>query len=230
MGTFQAVKVKRLSDEVVSQIQQMLLEGKLQGGSRLPPEREMADQLGVSRSALREALSILESMGVIERRKSGGTFVRKLNSEKVLENIVSFSTKTDKELFEDLLEVREVLEVKAVRWAIERGTQQDLDRIEKAVNMMANSSKDESGIEADILFHLYISAATHNEVLFKLTRNIGNILRDVRERSLKLPGRKEECVREHREIFLAIQARDRLRGSKAMSQHINRVRDLISDI
>jgi len=226
---FQAVKVKRLSDEVVTQIQQLLVEDRLKKGGRLPPEREMARQLGISRPVLREALSALESMGVIERRKGGGTFVRELDSDEVLENMVSTSTKTDKELFEDLLEIREVLESKAIEWAIERATQQDLARIEGTLDMLVNS-KDESGIEADILFHLYISAATHNEVLFKLTRNIGNMLRDVRERTLKLPGRKEECFKEHRKIFLALQRGNKREAIKAMRDHIGRVEEIIENI
>ena len=228
MQTFQAVTTQRLSDEVVSQIQQMLIEGKLRMGDRLPPEREMARQLRVSRPALREALSILETLGIIERRKSEGAFVRELNPDDVLDKIVSPSTKSDKELFEDLLEVREVLENKALEWAIERATQKDLNRIQRALDMLANPEK--SAIEADILFHLYISAATRNEILFKLTRSIGDMLRDIREKTLNQPGRREECLIEHRQILAAIKDGHKSEGIKAMTDHIHKVEGIVEDI
>lgn len=228
MQTFQAVTTQRLSDEVVAQVQQMLLEGKLRAGDRLPPEREMARQLGVSRPALREAFSILETLGLIERRKGGGAFVRELNPDDVLDKIVSPSTKSDKELFEDLLEVREVLESKALEWAIERGTKQDLDRIGRAVDMLADPEK--SAIEADILFHLYISAATRNEILFKLTRNIGDMLRNIRGKTLNQPGRRDECLAEHHQILAAIQDGHKLEGIRAMINHIRKVEVIVGDI
>ena len=228
MQAFQAITTQRLSDEVVAQIQQMLLEGKLRMGDRLPPEREMARQLRVSRSALREALSILETLGIIERRKSGGAFVRKLNSDDVLDKIVSPSTKSDKELFEDLLEVREVLESKALEWAIERATKQDLNRIERALDMLADPEK--SAIEADILFHLYISAATRNEILFKLTRNIGDMLRDIREKTLNQPGRREECLIEHHHILATIKNGHKVEGIRAMIDHIHKVEGIVEGI
>jgi GntR family transcriptional repressor for pyruvate dehydrogenase complex len=224
---FKSIKIKRVSDEVVSQIHELLMDGKLKKGDRLLPEREMAKELGVSRPALREALFALESTGFIERRKSGGCFVRKFSSNDLINSIVS--SKSDKQLFMDLLEVIEVLESKTVELAIERATGQDLQRIDEAIEMMESPGVG-SGVEADIRFHLYIAVASHNEIIFKLMKNIENLLYSTRKQTLELPGRKEESIIEHKQIFQAIKEKKRERAVQAMRFHIRRVEDLIDRI
>lgn len=224
---FDSIKIKRVSDEVVSQIHQLLLDGKLKKGDRLLPEREMAKELGVSRPALREALFALESTGVIERRKGGGCYVRRFSSNDLITSIVS--SKSDKQLFIDLLEVREVLESRAVELAIERATGRDLQRIGEAIEMMESPSSG-SGIEADIRFHLYIAAASHNEIIFKLTKNIENLLYSTRKQTLELPGRKEESAIEHRQIFQAIKEKKKGQAVQEMKFHIRKVEDLIDQM
>jgi GntR family transcriptional repressor for pyruvate dehydrogenase complex len=221
---FNSIKNTRVSDEVISQIHQLLLNGKLKKGDRLLPEREMAKELGVSRPALREALSALESTGVIERRKEGGRYVRRFSSHDLIFSIVS--SKSDKQLFRDLLEMREVLESKAVELAIGRATEHDLQRIDEAVKMMENSISG-SGIEADIRFHLFVAAASHNEIIFQLTRNIGNLLYSTREKTLELPGRKKESIIEHRQIYQAIKEKKGQQAVQAMKTHIRKVEGLI---
>ncbi len=221
---FNSIKITRVSDEVISQIHQLLLDGKLKKGDRLLPEREMAKELGVSRPALREALSALESTGVIERRKGGGCYVRRFSSNDLITSIVS--SKSDEQLFMDILEVREVLESKAVELAIGRATEQDLQRIDEAIKMMEIPGAG-SGIEADIRFHLFIAAASHNEIIFKLTKNIGNLLYSTREQTLELPGRKKESTIEHKQIFQAIKEKKRGRAVQAMKLHIRKVENLI---
>ncbi len=223
---FKAIKNRRISDEVIAQIQQLLIDGKLKKGERLLPERELAKKLGVSRAVLREALSALESMGILERKKGGGAYVRQFSSEELMKSFVR--TKTDKELFEDLLEIREVVESKAVEWAVLRATEMDIMRMKNALEKMINS--DRPRIEDDVLFHLTISAATHNEILFELSKNIGNMLYRTREKTLNLPGRKEECINEHRKIYEAIRDRDVARAVEAMKSHIRIVEKLIEKI
>lgn len=221
---FNSIKITRVSDEVISQIHQLLLDEKLKKGDRLLPEREMAKELGVSRPALREALSALESTGVIERRKGGGCYVRRFSSNDLITNIVS--SKSDEQLFMDILEVREVIESKAVELAIERATEQDLQRIDEAIKRMESPGTG-SGIEADIHFHLLIAAASHNEIIFKLTKNIGNLLYATREQTLELPGRLKESIIEHKKILQAIKEKKREQAEQAMKFHIRKVKDLV---
>lgn len=226
---FEAVEVRGIHHEIIAQIRRLFLQNKLKPGDRLPTEQEMARQFGVSRGPIREALSALETVGLIERRKGSGSFLRKLKPGEVLAGLLP--TKTDKELFVDLIEVRKVLESKAVELMIEKGTQEDLNNIKRAIFMLENGlNTNGSAVEADVLFHLYIAMASHNRILFEITKNIGEMLRDVREKTLKKPGRLEKCLEEHRDIFLALQERDIERAREAIVSHLDEVEELLDSI
>lgn len=160
---FQNIKSIRVSDQIVSQIQVQIVEGQLAEGQKLPNEQDLAQQFGVSRASVREALSMLESKGVVERHKNGGTFLCKYCLEKILAAI-DIPRKLDSELFEDLYEAREILEIRVAELACERADELDFMKIEKTLDMMQTSlEKGDSGIKADILFHQCIAMATKNQ-------------------------------------------------------------------
>lgn len=227
---FQSIKSMRVSDQIVSQIQAQIVEGKLTEGQKLPNEPELAQQFGVSRTSVREALSMLESKGVVERHKNGGTFLCKYCLEKILAAI-DIPHEMDSELFEDLYEARELLEIKVAELACERADELDFMKLEKTLDMMqASLEKGDSGIKADILFHQCIAMATKNQVIAGIIRSLGTTLEDMRVKTLAYPGRLETCLEEHRAIYLAIKARDPELCAKLMKQHFGAVAHIRSEL
>ncbi len=225
MVDFRGVLTVRSSSEaIVAWIEEMILKGELKPGDRLPNEPDLARRLGVSRGALREALAVLKAKGVIERRPGRGTYVRRINRAELLGELAA--RKRDEDLFLDLLEVREILESKALELAIERGTSKDLEKIQDALALLPRAIAEgaPSPLEADLEFHLALALAAHNEILFRLARNVNELLQDVRERTLMKPGRLAACQREHEAIFAAIRDRDRDRALKALRSHLDQVR------
>jgi len=219
-----ALPIRGSSEAIVVWIENMILKGELKPGERLPNEPDLARMFGVSRGALREALSALKAKGIIERRPGRGTYIRRVRRAELLSELAT--RKGDEELFLDLLEVREWLESKVVELAIERGTPKDIEKIGDALQLLprAVSGGTPSPLEADLEFHLSLALAAHNEILFRLARNVSELLQDVRERTLMQPGRLATCQREHEAIYAAICDRDLNCALKAIKAHLNQVR------
>lgn len=227
---FQNVKTIRVSDQIATQIRRLLLEGKLKPGQRLPTESELAEKFGASRASVREALSALESEGLLERRKNGGTFLRRFSLNRVL-SAVEFPRKLDRELFADLVEARQMLEIQIVELAALRADHQDLQRIERALEIMGEDlAAHRSGLEADILFHQCLAAATKNQVLTGLSRSIGRMMQKTRARTLDVPGRLAQCLKEHREIYEAVRDHDSERGRRLIKEHLALVRQILDEL
>lgn len=212
------------SEAVATWIEEQILRGNLKPGDRLPNEYELAQMFGVSRGALREALFALKNKGFIERKPGKGTFVRRIDRTKLMGGLIT--KKRDEELFLDLLEVREILESKIIEFAISRGTAEDIEKIEAALQLLPRVIKegDPSPLEADLEFHLSLALAAHNEILYILAWKVSELLKDVREKTLLAPGRLALCQQEHEAIFAAVRSRDLKRALTALKTHLNQVR------
>jgi GntR family transcriptional repressor for pyruvate dehydrogenase complex len=220
---FQTIKSMRVSEQIVNQIQSQIVEGKLTECQKLPNETGLAQEFGVSRASVREALTILESKGVIERHKNGGTFVCKYCLEKILAAI-DIPRKLDSEMFEDLYEAREILEIKAGELACQRADELDYMKMKKTLDMMQESlERGDSGINSDVLFHQCIAMATKNQIIAGIDRSLGNMMKDMRVKTLAYPGRLAQCLKEHRAIYLAIQERDSQKCVDLLRQHFGAV-------
>ena len=227
---FQNIKALRVSDQIVNQIQCLVVEGKLEEGQKLPNETELSQQFGVSRASVREALSILESKGVVERHKNGGTFLCRLCLEKILAAI-DFPRKPDAEMFGDLYEAREILELKAGELACERADELDLMKMRKTIDMMQESLRSgDSGIQADILFHQCIAMATKNQIIAGIVKSMGTTMKDMRVKTLSYPGRLAECLEEHRDIYTAIKDRKPERCTALLKKHFSAVARIRSEL
>ncbi len=226
---FKTIKQPRVSDQIVDQIHRLLLTRTLQPGQRLPTEAEMAEEFGVSRSAVREAFSALEIQGIIERRKNG-TFLRQYSLNRILDT-VEFPQKLDHELFADLIEARVKLEQQIIDLACERVDETDLLRMESTLSLMEDDLlSGKSGVDADILFHQCLAAATKNQVLAGLGRSIGKMLKDTRMKTLQAPGRLAACLEEHRAIYEAVKRQDSETGRRLIEEHLTVVKDIHSGL
>ena len=230
---FAKIKQERVSDAIARQLETMILEGVLKPGERLPAERELAQELSVSRPSLREALQKLESVGFLESRHGGGTFVRNVVASSLTEPLTEVLTRHPQAAL-DFIELRGTLEGISAYYAAQRGTPEDramltqrFQAIEEAHDAPEPSSRVEAERDAD--FHIAIAEASHNILLLHVMRSmLGMIRNDVvfnRAQLYPEPDARNVLLAQHRAVYDAIMARD-AEGARAAAQahmaHVDR--------
>lgn len=175
-------------------------------------EEELAKSLGVSRTPIRETLLRLEHEGIVKIIPRRGAFVVSQRKEKVI----------------DLLQVREVLEGLVARLATENMTQELIDRLKDSLERVSSAANDEDRLlkytPADVEFHALLLEACDNELLRNMMGSVNAHLQMVRLRTVALPGRPEQTVREHYEITAAIEKKDSVLAETLMREHVASVR------
>ena len=155
-----AIKRRRLFQDVVQRIQDLIRDERLKPGDRLPAERELAEQLQVSRSSLREAMRTLELQELVVSKPGAGTFVRAEAPEPVNDALVAYLSE-GKDALLDVFEMRHILEPQIAALAAERATPEDLQRMEEMLAAQADQiSRGETGAEGDTAFHFAMAEAT----------------------------------------------------------------------
>ncbi|CCO06967.1 FadR/GntR family transcriptional regulator [Desulforamulus hydrothermalis] len=223
---FRPIKTKKIYEEIVEQIKQMIARGELTPGDKLLPERELADRLQVGRSAVREAYRALEAIGVIEIRPGEGTFVRELGT-KCMTDIMSLAVSTGKDTLFELLELRKIIETEAAALAAMRRTKEDLKNIKYWLDKMNEDINQGSlGDLSDIKFHYAIAAAAHNSLLMKIMNSISETMKRemkvVRQKLYLTPGTPRSLYEQHLIIYDAIVSGDEAKAREAMLMHLNR--------
>jgi DNA-binding FadR family transcriptional regulator len=177
-------------------------------GTRLPSEREMADTLGVGRSTLREAMSALDLLGIIEVRPGSGSYLR-ADSSQLLPQALKWGLMLGQPENQDLIEVREHLEVLAASLAASRADDDDIARLEVYVQAMKDAGTNvEAFVDADIAFHLETAIIARNSVLEGVLESIRALLEAWFDRTLRVEGTMSATLREHELVFDAIKKRD----------------------
>jgi GntR family transcriptional repressor for pyruvate dehydrogenase complex len=201
--TLRPVPRPRLYEQVVSQIQEWITENGLQVGDRLPPERELASRLGVSRATISQALVAMEVVGMVSVRHGDGVvLIEPAGSTKVVSAL-----RRHAQQLPEIIEAREALETKLAALAAERRTESDLAAIEEALQVMERDiAAGGRGVEGDELFHAAVTAAGHSALLARLMAEISELIRETRIESLR--------------------ARDGEAAAVAMQDHITMVSDV----
>ncbi|RMG63781.1 MAG: FadR family transcriptional regulator [Bacteroidetes bacterium] len=217
----QKIALVKPADEVIRQLKQMLAEGLLQPGDRLPPERVLAERLQVGRGHVREALKKLEFYGILETRPQSGTYVARLGIQ-LIDNLIAHVIRLEADSLEALVETRQVLEVQVVRLAAQRLDAEARTGLEAAhAAFSAKVAAGEDGMEEDLLFHLRLAQASGNPVLANLLALIvPQIMYAARKHDLCAGPRPAEALREHAAILAAVRARDPEAAAAAMAQHL----------
>ena len=206
--------------EVVKQLTSLLTRGDIAPGSRLPSERLLAEQLGVGRSAVREALAALEILGIVTVRPGSGTYLRDSMSE-LLPTALSWGLMLSASHTDQLIELRGGLEVQATTLAASRIDDAGLAVLGKQLAIMAESFTEfDAFIAADARFHLQIATSSGNTILRDLLQSVRSLLRLWVERGLREVGQAEDAYREHLAVYDAIVARDPERAEAAMRAHM----------
>jgi GntR family transcriptional regulator, transcriptional repressor for pyruvate dehydrogenase complex len=223
-GLFAPVAVARASSSIADQIRQAIVTGKLTEGERLPPERELAEQFGVSRVTVRDALRALEAMGLIEVRVGarGGAFVTAPTGSLVgqtMSDMLMMSAITP----EDIVEARLIVELGTVTLACARATDEDLDRLRDLDRRAHEALKARTYTrELSWEFHSLIAAAAHNSAVDGLTQSFRSTLSLHPIRTREGTASHQRTVDEHSRIFDALERRDGATARSELAAHLMR--------
>jgi len=218
------IRTRKIYEQIVDQIGHLVAQGQLKPGDRLPSERELVERFQVSRASIREAISALEMMGLIEVRSGEGTYIRQVNIESVVTPL-AWMLFIEKDTDLELYETRKILEVQAAGLAAERAEEVEISEMFEALEIMRKDLElHHLGEDADHHFHYAIARATHNKILLRLM----NTLSDTMKKSLKSSRSKlyehkvtpEKLFDEHFGIFEAIKNHDVEKAQKLMLDHL----------
>ena len=222
---YKVVRTSRLYEQIVQQIEASVLDGTLKPGDQLPAERELAQRLGVSRTAVREAVKALREKGLVEAYSGRGTFVTNGTSQAARQSFDLMVKIGQQEGSPHLAELRLILEPGIAALAAERVKDEDVAAMREAVAVMDRSQKDpEAYIEADLDFHLALAEAVANPLILSLIDSIVGLLRQQRIKIFNVEGGPQRGQVHHKRILEAIERREPESARSAMRAHLEQVR------
>jgi len=223
---FNPVKRKTICDEIVDQIKQMIRNGELKPGEKLPGERDLAKLLNVGRSSVREAILVLSSIGLV-RKSLEGAFINDKFELSYLD--LTYSLLLNESDYAELYEARKLIETITVELAAQKADVEDISSLEEVLGEMSDDSlsvDDFAGLDAD--FHANIALASRNKVLFEFISRISDLLRSqVAEKITRFKKDNkginifQKTFNEHRAVLDAIKNKDTVKAKKLMCEHLN---------
>ncbi|HEY7415594.1 MAG TPA: FCD domain-containing protein [Ktedonobacteraceae bacterium] len=244
MATFQPVQTshRSLETRIVNYIRDLVEQGELIPGDRLPPERELATQLGVSRTVLREALATLAALGLVESRHGRGVFIVAGSMQATVQRLsLALSASglagqgqqnDDAARIHELFEIRRVLEGAAAEWAAQRASEEQITEMRAVVQrdrkLRSATPPNRTLInELDGQLHALLAASTANRILVLLMATLLDELAISRSQSLLIPDRIARSLKQHEALIEAIAARNPVAARICMIDHLNDVEQAI---
>jgi GntR family transcriptional regulator, transcriptional repressor for pyruvate dehydrogenase complex len=223
---YKVVRTSRLYEQIVQQIEESVLNGTLKPGDQLPAERDLAQRLGVSRTAVREAVKTLREKGLVEAYSGRGTFITNGTSQAARQSFDLMVKVGQHEGSPHLVELRLILEPGIAALAAVRVNEDDLATMREAVAVMDRSQEDpQAYIEADLDFHLALAEAAGNPLILSLIDSIVGLLREQRIRIFNVAGGPQRGQFHHKHILAAMERRDPEMAREAMRAHLQQVRE-----
>lgn len=232
MAKLNRLEKENLYDRVAEELRNYIIANELKPGDRLPTERDLVEQLGVSRSSVREGLRKLEILGIVEIRPKEGITVKNQDGDVTpMVEKLTFRYRTEEVSFSELLEAREAIEEVIVKLAVERATDEDLHEMKECLDMMEDKGRrGEAFANEDLRFHQAILASAKNSVLMEF----GAILEEffqarLLEHSTAIfkQSRMQQTMSEHKALYEAIKKRDSKKAVQVMRQHLEVLRETI---
>ena len=221
ISSLAGLRGERLHEAIVVRLRELIRQGEILHGSRLPPERTLAEQFDVGRSSVREAIRSLELQGLVVTRHGSGPFV---NTQSLDAVATLMAPENGTGGLEDIFEMRHLLEPQIAALAARRATPADIERLASIlVEQQRQVLEGETGVDADTEFHFTLASATHNPALVKVVNAVEDVLRRSRDRYLQQPGRPERSLHSHHEILAMVQAGDAAGARRAMDHHLTTV-------
>lgn len=224
---YKKIKTKKIYEEVAEALINMIKNGSIKPGDRLDSVQQLAENFQVGRSAIREALSALRAMGLVEMRQGEGTYVKAFDP-KSLSLPVHTALLMNKEDIHNLLEVRKILEAGSVDAAAEKRTEEHLLQIKEALDEMKDADDEKLREQADLHFHLAIAKASQNSLLLNLMDNVsemmGTMIKETRRILLySEQARDVNLYEDHLNIYKAILSQDQKMARQSMMNHLEKV-------
>ncbi len=215
-----------LVDRVVNELQRLIIDGRLETGQKLPPERELAEKIGVSRTVLREAVQVLVARGLLATRHGVGTVVRSVSNENVIESLGLLLQMHNISL-DDMHHVRSILEVENARLAALQATEKDIAELKQTLTEMDNVKNDARVFaDKDAEFHTGLARTTRNPLLIVLLDAIRDLMQDIRLSVSKYPDLFATVMPDHYKILERVAARDVDGACQAMEAHLDHARNI----
>ncbi len=225
------IKTTKVYEQVIEQIKGMIADGTLKKGDKLPSERELVEQLQVSRTSIREALRAMEIIGLIECKQGGGNFVREDFKNNLFEPL-SIMFMLEKGNPMEIIEVRRIIEVETAALAAERITQEELDSLEKIVEQLKQSMNEDDAVKIDKRFHYEIAQASKNKLIITLLNAISSLIdayiKDARMKILLEEENRTLLSSQHEKVYLALKRHDIAGAVTAMRQHLDFANEYMS--
>jgi DNA-binding FadR family transcriptional regulator len=221
------LKKTRIAEDIGDRIRLLILEGTFASGQPLPSERALAKQFGVSRGSIRDALRMLETIGLLDTRHGQGTFAQELDVRRLVAPLASVLTYRH-DLQAELMDVRRIFEPAVARVAASRITKDDLAALERILDTQRRKHKTgQSTILEDTAFHAVLARATRNRVLVSIMETLNGLLIESRKLTLKQRGRPERSIKGHEAVIAALRRGDGDETARAMLEHIDQIADLL---
>jgi GntR family transcriptional repressor for pyruvate dehydrogenase complex len=219
------IEKQDLRQRVVGRIVELIRTGNLRPGDRLPPERELVEIFSISRPSLREAMRALSTLGIVEPRHGGGTFVTALDARTLLAPLDIFLQLSQVNI-EDTFESRRIVEIEIVRKAATQAKRADIADLKEMIGAHAKIQKDPVGFRIlDSRFHEKLSSIAGNAVLQRVAYGLYNMDLHIRRRATAEPGLIAQSTEDHAGIAAAIAAHDPERAAAAMAQHLTHIKE-----
>lgn len=219
-------------ERVVQHIKSEILHDHLKQGQKLPPERELAEQLGVSRNSVREALRTLDVIGVITSTQGAGNSVS-VNFEKSMVESLSIMFLMRKTDYEQISELRKALEEQAMMLAVERITAEQLRQLEELVVLLAASEDEATNVILDKKLHYTIAQASGNQLIFSILQALSNVMdlfiSDMRRKIISSETGRHRLQKIHEEMVYSLKRGDRAGAYEAISSHFHIIAENLTD-
>ena len=222
---FQSIQQPSVVDQIIEMVKSALINGELTPGEQLPSEPELARQLGVGRSAVREALKVLQAIGVVVSIRGSGTFIVEEPSERLL-NPLSFAIMLGTNVSSELIELRVMIQIGYCELAASQATDEDWKAIDNAASAIESLAKDrdadyEKLAHLDLAFHYAILEATHNPLVQKIGRTVEELFFQSIRDTFKEPDNVQQAIKAHHIIITALRSQDIVNIRTAIVDSLN---------
>lgn len=218
-----STKNTKVYEQVIDQIKDMIINGTLKAGDKLSSERELAEQLQVSRTSIREALKALQIIGLIQCKQGGGNYISEDLENGLFEPLsIMFMLKDSNP--EEIIEVRRVIEVQTAAIAAQKITDKELEDLEILIKAFKNSKDENDNVQIDKRFHYEIAKASKNFIIVNILNAISSLIdsfiKDARKKIIVDEGNMEVLADQHEDIYIALKNHNPKKASEAMKKHL----------
>lgn len=216
-------KTNRVYETVIESIKEKIKDGSLKKGGKLRPEREIAEELGVSRASVREAIRALDVIGLVESKQGAGNYIKETFEESLIQPLSVMFLLEQNDLTE-INEFRSILESQAAVLAAERIEEEDIEKLEELINEMSETSDEIRNVKIDRQLHYIIDNASKNRVISSILTVISELvdesIKGTRNELTKMDIRNSKKLLEiHKELVDAMKNRDKKKAFEAMQKH-----------